>query len=171
MGISSIIVWMACVWANWSISLISAWLYLAVILDLFSRAIVGWAMQKRMTKALVVDAWKMACAWRHPPKEMLHHSDLGSQYTSKAYLDLLRKKNCLISMSGKGNCYDNACVESFFSTLKGECADGVFESRKESKNQIFEYIEVWYNRNRLHSILDYLSPLEFEIKEAVSTKL
>ena len=147
------------------------WLYLAVILDLFSRAIVGWAMQKRMTKALVMDAWKMACAWRNPPKEMLHHSDLGSQYTSKAYMDLLREKNCLISMSGKGKCYDNACVESFFSTLKGECADGVFESRKEAKNQVFEYIEVWYNRNRLHSTLDYLSPLEFEIREAVTTKL
>jgi putative transposase len=147
------------------------WLYLAVILDLFSRTIVGWSMQKRMTKALVMEAWKMACAWRHPPKQMLHHSDLGSQYTSKAYLDLLREKNCLISMSEKGNCYDNACVESFFSTLKGECADGVFESRTEAKTSIFEYIEVWYNRKRLHSTLGYLSPLEFEIREAVSTKL
>jgi transposase InsO family protein len=147
------------------------WLYLAVILDLFSRAIVGWSMQKRMTKTLVMEAWKMACAWRHPPKEMLHHSDLGSQYTSKAYLDLLREKNCLISMSGKGNCYDNACVESFFSTLKGECADVIFDSRLEAKNSIFEYIEVWYNRNRLHSTLGYLSPLEFEIREAVSTKV
>jgi putative transposase len=147
------------------------WLYLAVILDLFSRTIVGWSMQKRMTKALVMEAWKMACAWRHPPKQMLHHSDLGSQYTSKAYLDLLREKNCLISMSEKGNCYDNACVESFFSTLKGECAVGVFESRTEAKTSIFEYIEVWYNRKRLHSTLGYLSPLEFEIRQAVSTKL
>jgi transposase InsO family protein len=147
------------------------WLYLAVILDLFSRTIVGWSMQKRMTKALVMEAWKMACAWRHPPKQMLHHSDLGSQYTSKAYLDLLREKNCLISMSEKGNCYDNACAESFFSTLKGECADGVFESRTEAKTSIFEYIEFWYNRKRLHSTLGYLSPLEFEIREAVSTKL
>jgi transposase InsO family protein len=142
------------------------WLYLAVILDLFSRTIVGWSMQKRMTKALVMEAWKMACAWRCPPKELLHHSDLGSQYTSKAYLDLLRENNCLISMSGKGNCYDNACVESFFSTLKGECADIVFETRLEAKNSIFEYIEVWYNRKRLHSTLGYLSPLEFEIREA-----
>jgi putative transposase len=147
------------------------WLYLAVIQDLFSRTIVGWSMQKRMTKALVMEAWKMACAWRNPPKEILHHSDLGSQYTSKAYLDLLREKNCLISMSGKGNCYDNACVESFFSTLKGECADVVFESRMEAKTSIFEYIEVWYNRKRLHSTLDYLSPMEFEIREAVSTKV
>ena len=147
------------------------WLYLAVILDLFSRAIVGWSMQKRMTNALVMKAWKMACAWRHPPEEMLHHSDLGSQYTSKAYLDLLREKNCQISMSRRGNCYDNAAMESFFSTLKGECADSVFESRSEAKTSIFEYIEVWYNRKRLHSTLDYLSPLEFEIREAVSTKV
>ena len=142
------------------------WLYLAVILDLFSRAIVGWSMQKRMTKALVMEAWKMACAWRHPPEEMLHHSDLGSQYTSKVYLDLLREKNCQISMSGKGNCYDNACIESFFSTLKLECANTVFESRLEAKTRIFEYIEVWYNRKRLHSTLGYLSPLEFELREA-----
>jgi len=147
------------------------WLYLAVILDLFSRAIVDWSMQKRMTNALVMKAWKMACAWRHPPEEMLHQSDLGSQYTSKAYLDILRQKNCQISMSRKGNCYDNACMESFFSTLKGECADGVFVSRSAAKTNIFEYIEIWYNRKRLHLTLDYLSPLEFEIREAVSTKL
>ncbi len=95
---------------------------------------------------------------------MLHHSDLGSQYTSKAYLDLLREKDCLISMSGKGNCYDNACVESFFSTLQEECADVVFDSRLEAKNSIFDYTEVWYNRKRLHSTLDYLSPLEYEIR-------
>jgi transposase InsO family protein len=142
------------------------WLYLAVLLDLFSRAVVGWSMQKRMTKALVMEAWQMACAGRHPPVELLHHSDLGSQYTSKAYLDLLRENSCQISMSGKGNCYDNACVESFFSTLKAECANRVFESRMEARNQIFEYIEVWYNRKRLHSTLGYLSPLEFEIRDA-----
>lgn len=142
------------------------WLYLAVLLDLFSRAVVGWSMQNRMTTALVMEAWKMACTWRRPPEEILHHSDLGSQYTSKAYLDLLRGKNCQISMSGKGNCYDNACVESFFSTLKAECADIVFESRSEARKHIFEYIEVWYNRKRLHSTLGYLSPLEFEIREA-----
>lgn len=142
------------------------WLYLAVILDLFSRIIVGWSMQNRMNTFLVMEAWKMACAGRHPPLELLHHSDLGSQYTSKAYLDLLRENSCQISMSGKGNCYDNACVESFFSTLKAECANRVFESRMEARNQIFEYIEVWYNRKRLHSTLGYLSPLEFEIRDA-----
>ena len=142
------------------------WLYLAVLLDLYSRTVVGWSMQKRMTKALVMQAWQMACAWRHPPEAMLHHSDLGSQYTSKAYLDLLREKNCEISMSGKGNCYDNACVESFFSTLKAECADAVFESRSEARNRIFDYIEVWYNRKRHHSTLGYLSPLEYEIRGA-----
>lgn len=142
------------------------WLYLAVLLDLFSRAVVGWSMQNRITTALVREAWEMACAWRHPPEEILHHSDLGSQYTSKAYLDLLREQNCRISMSGKGNCYDNACAERFFSSLKAECADRVFESRLEARNHIFEYIEVWYNRKRLHSTLSYLSPLEFEIREA-----
>jgi transposase InsO family protein len=142
------------------------WLYLAVLLDLFSRAVVGWSMQNRMTTALVMEAWKMACAWRHPPEELLHHSDLGSQYTSKAYLDLLRGYGCQISMSGRGNCYDNACVESFFSTLKVECADRVFESRSEARKRIFEYIEVWYNRKRLHSTLGYLSPVEFEIRDA-----
>ncbi|MRS04580.1 IS3 family transposase [bacterium] len=140
------------------------WLYLAVILDLFSRAVVGWSMKKRMTKALVIDAWKMACAWRHPPELLLHHSDLGSQYTSTDYLDLLRESKCLISMSGKGNCYDNACVESFFSTLKGECVDRIFETRSDASNTIFQYIEVWYNRKRLHSTLDYQSPLEFELR-------
>ena len=142
------------------------WLYLAVLLDLFSRAVVGWSMHNGITTALVREAWEMACAWRHPPEEILHHSDLGSQYTSKAYLDLLREQNCRISMSGKGNCYDNACAESFFSSLKAECADRVFESRLEARNHIFEYIEVLYNRKRLHSTLSYLSPLEFEIREA-----
>ncbi len=147
------------------------WLYLAVILDLFSRIVVGWSMNERMNKELVMDAWKMACAWRKPAARMLHHSDLGSQYTSKGYLDLLREKECLISMSGKGNCYDNAVIESFFSTLKGECADKVFESRAKARNDIFEYIEIWYNRKRLHSTLGYLSPMEFEIRETVSTKV
>ena len=142
------------------------WLYLAVLLDLYSRAVVGWSMQNRMTTGLVMEAWKMACAWRHPPEEILHHSDMGSQYTSKAYLALLREQNCQISMSGKGNCYDNACVESFFSTLKAECADRMFVSRLEARNHIFEYIEVWYNRKRLHSTLGYLRPLEFEIRGA-----
>jgi len=142
------------------------WLYLAVLLDLFSRLVVGWSMHERITTVLVMEAWKMACEWRHPPEEMLHHSDLGSQYTSKAYLDLLRGNKCQISMSGKGNCYDNACVESFFSSLKAECADRVFESRSEAKRHIFEYIEVWYNRKRLHSTLGYLSPLEFELRGA-----
>ena len=138
------------------------WLYLAVLLDLYSRTVVGWSMQKRMTKALVMQAWQMACAWRHPPEAMLHHSDLGSQYTSKAYLDLLREKNCEISMSGKGNCYDNACMESFFATLKAECADRTFTTRQEARTAIFEYIEIWYNRERLHSTLGYQSPLEYE---------
>lgn len=148
------------------ISTKEGWLYLAVIMDLFSRAVVGWSMQTKMTKGLVIAAWKMACAWRKPPEQMLHHSDRGSQYTSKGYLDLLREKNCIISMSGKGNCYDNACMESFFATLKGECADNVFETRTEAKTKLFEFIEIWYNRKRLHSTLGYQSPLEYEQRDA-----
>ncbi len=142
------------------------WLYLAVILDLYSRAVVGWSMGKRMTKVLVLEAWEMACARRNPPEKLLHHSDRGSQYTSKDYIDLLTEKNCLISMSGKGNCYDNACMESFFSSLKGECANEVFENREIARTKIFSYLEVWYNRQRLHSTLDYQSPMEYELREA-----
>jgi putative transposase len=97
---------------------------------------------------------------------LLHHSDLGSRCTSKAYLDLLREKKCEMCMSGKGNCYDNTCMESFFSSLNAECADRAFESRLEAKNSIFAYIEVWHNRTRLHSTFGYLSPLEYEIRGA-----
>lgn len=140
------------------------WLYLAAILDLHSRIIVGWSMKNTLKKELVIDAWNMACKNRKPPKQILHHSDLGSQYTSKEYLNLLREHKCRISMSGKGNCYDNACMESFFATLKAECADRTFETRQEAKTALFDYIEIWYNRKRLHSTLGYLSPLEFEMR-------
>ena len=138
------------------------WLYLTAILDLYSRTIVGWSMKNNMKKELVIDAWKMACKNRKPPKQLLHHSDRGAQYTSKEYLELLREHDCQISMSGKGNCYDNACMESFFATLKAECADRTFTTRQEARTAIFEYIEIWYNRERLHSTLGYQSPLEYE---------
>jgi len=140
------------------------WLYLTAILDLYSRTIVGWSMKNNMKKELVIDAWKMACKNRKPPKQILHHSDRGSQYTSKEYLELLREHDCQISMSGKGNCYDNACMESFFATLKAECADRTFTTRQEARTAIFEYIEIWYNRERLHSTLGYQSPLEYEMR-------
>lgn len=138
------------------------WLYLASILDLYSRRVVGWAMNERIDASLVENAWKMAVSQRHPPADLLHHSDRGSQYTSETYLKLLEQAHCAISMSRTGNCYDNAVVESFFATLKGECAYRKFATRAEARTTLFEFIEVWYNRQRFHSTLGYLSPVEFE---------
>lgn len=138
------------------------WLYLASIMDLFSRRIVGWAMADRIDSKLVEKAWTMAILNRHPKDQLLHHSDRGSQYTSEVYLQLLEKANCTISMSRTGNCYDNAAIESFHATLKGECAYRQFDTRKEAETQIFDFIEIWYNRQRIHSSLGYLSPVEFE---------
>lgn len=138
------------------------WLYLAAILDLYSRRVVGWAMRERLDAKLVESAWRMAVINRHPPAQLLHHSDRGSQYTSEAYWNLLQAAQCQISMSRTGNCYDNAAMESFFATLKGECANRRFSTKTEARSAIFEYIEVWYNRQRLHSALGYLSPVQFE---------
>jgi transposase InsO family protein len=140
------------------------WLYLAPVLDLFSRRVVGWAMADHMETSLVEDALGMALARRHPAAGLLHHSDQGSQYTSTAYQQSLLEHHFQASMSGVGNCYDNAAMESFFATLKAECATGQFDTRSQARTAIFEYIEVWYNRQRLHSSLDYLSPVEFEEK-------
>ena len=138
------------------------WLYLASILDLYSRRIVGWSMADQMDVSLVENAWKMAVTNRQPASDLLHHTDRGSQYTSDAYRDLIAKKECQVSMSRTGNCYDNAAMESFHATLKGECAFQQFKTKAEAKTTIFEFIEVWYNRQRLHSTLDYQSPLQFE---------
>lgn len=138
------------------------WLYLASLLDLYSRRIVGWAMADRMDTGLVEKAWKMAAMHRRPPDQLLHHSDRGSQYTSEAYLKLLEDAKCNISMSRTGNCYDNAVMESFHATLKGECAYKQFETKASARTTIFEFVEVWYNRQRLHSSLGYKSPVEFE---------
>ena len=138
------------------------WLYLAVILDLYSRRVVGWAMRDRLDTQLVKSAWRMAVINRHPPAQLLHHSDRGSQYTSDAYWSLLLAADCRVSMSRTGNCYDNATMESFFATLKGECATQPFETKSDARSSIFEYIEGWYNRKRLPSALGYMSPVEFE---------
>jgi putative transposase len=138
------------------------WLYLAVVIDLFSRRVVGWAMAAHMNTSLAEDAIKMAFKTRHPRAGLLHHSDQGSQYTSYDYQKLLAKHKIQVSMNRVGNCYDNAVVESFFATLKTECADRRFLSRAQARRVIFEYIEAWYNRKRLHSSLGYLSPLRFE---------
>jgi len=138
------------------------WLYLATVLDVFSRRIVGWSMQNRMTKSLVIDALRMALGRRDTAHDLLHHSDRGSQYTSVDYQRLLQAYDITVSMSGTGNCYDNAMMESFFATLKTEGVTQRYATRALARHDIFEFIELWYNRQRRHSALGYLSPLAFE---------
>jgi transposase InsO family protein len=139
------------------------WLYLAVILDLFSRRIVGWSMQVSLHKELVLAALSMALGQRRPDPGLLHHSDRGSQYASGAFQEALGAAGIVCSMSRRGNCWDNAVVESFFGTLKNEVAHRCrFATREVACREVFEYIEVWYNRQRRHSSLGYLSPAEFE---------
>jgi transposase InsO family protein len=139
------------------------WLYLAVVLDLFSRKVVGWSMDATMERGLVMSALHMALQLRQPQAGLLHHSDRGSQYASNDYQQLFKKAKIHTSMSRKGNCYDNAAMESFFATLKRELVYQCrFETREQAKNNIFEYIEVWYNRKRRHSTLKYRSPEEYE---------
>lgn len=140
------------------------WLYLAVVLDLFSRRVVGWAMDEHMEASLVHQAWNMAVAQRSPAPDLLYHSDQGSQYTSDLFQHALAAYHCQVSMSRRGNCFDNAAMESFFSTLKAECAQAPFDTRAQARTAIFVYIEGWYNRQRLHSSLGYLSPAEFELQ-------
>lgn len=139
------------------------WLYLAVILDMFSRRIVGWAMNARMTQQLVCTALQMALRQRQPVGPLIHHSDRGSQYTGSAFQELLADYGITPSMSGCGNCYDNAPVESFFGTLKTELVNhAVYRTRQEAMTDIFFYIEGFYNRTRRHTTLGYLSPANFE---------
>jgi putative transposase len=139
------------------------WLYLAVVMDLFSRMIVGWAMDATMSAALVKRAFEMAVSRRKPPKGLLHHSDRGTQYASELYRSLLADYHVRVSMSRTGNCYDNAVAESFFSTLKREQVDEQdYLTRQQAKTDIFRYIEGFYNPERRHSTLDYLSPAQFE---------
>ncbi|WP_274428818.1 IS3 family transposase, partial [Desulfolucanica intricata] len=139
------------------------WLYLAAIEDLFQRKIVGWSMDSTMTRQLTLDALRQAVQRYKPSPGLIHHSDRGSQYASYEYQQALRDNQFVTSMSRKGNCYDNACMESFFGTLKTELIYGNrFKTRAEARQAIFEYIEVFYNRIRLHSSLGYMSPLEYE---------
>lgn len=141
------------------------WLYLSVVLDLFSRRVVGWSMQQSLERSLVVQALESAICQRHPEAGLVHHSDRGSQYASGDFQALLRTQGIVCSMSRRGNCYDNAMVESFFGTLKQELVNRrSFASREEARQAIFKYIEVWYNRNRRHSSLGYVSPVAFEEK-------
>lgn len=143
------------------------WLYLAVVLDLCSRRVVGWSMSSRLSTDLVLRAFWMAVLARRPPKGLLFHSDRGSQYSSHAFRGALSRCQMVQSMSRKGNCWDNAPSEAFFSTLKGELMDGkAFPSRQAAQAAIFQYMEVFYNRGRLHSSLGYMTPAEYE--EAIS---
>lgn len=139
------------------------YLYLAGLMDLYSRMVVGWSMADHLGQGLVIEALKMAVARRSPPPGLIHHSDRGSQYGAAAYRRLLARHQIRQSMSRAGNCYDNAPTESLWSTLKRELA-GVrgFATRKQARAAVFEYIEVFYNRRRSHSRLGYLSPEQFE---------
>ena len=139
------------------------WLYLATVIDLYSRRIVGWSMDDTMKVSLVNDALNMAITQRNPPAGLLWHTDRGSQYASYSHRDLLEENGIIQSMSRKGNCWDNAVAESFFKTLKSDLIyDTYFYTKKQAKQEIFEYIEFYYNRTRSHSYLGNLSPVRFE---------
>ena len=139
------------------------WLYAAVVLDLYSRRVVGWSMQNNMTSQLVADALMMAVWRRGRPVQLLHHSDQGSQYTSEHFQELLREQGITCSMSRAGQVWDNSAMESFFSSLKTEkTANKVYRTRDQARVDVFDYIERFYNPVRRHSTLGYVSPLEFE---------
>lgn len=139
------------------------WLYLAVLLDLGSRMVVGWAMRDSLETDLSLDALRMALARRRPQKGLLHHTDRGVQYAAIDYRELLAAHELTSSMSRRANCYDNAVAESFFATLRWELLDRhEWHTRAAARSAIFEYIEIWYNRQRRHSSLEYLSPLQYE---------
>ncbi len=139
------------------------WLYLAGVKDLYTCELVGWAMDSRMTKELTLTAWRMAYWKKKPAAGLIYHSDRGSQYCSHTYRDTLVGYGMRASMSRKGNCYDNAPMESFFGTLKMELTHHArYETREQARQEIFEYIEVFYNRIRRHARLNYYSPIEFE---------
>jgi len=139
------------------------WLYVAVVLDLGSRRVIGWAMRHTLERGLTLDALTMALGQRQPGAGVLHHSDRGSQYACGEYQALLTQHSMTCSMSRKGDCWDNAVVESFFATLKAELVDAAdWATREAARAALFAYIEVWYNRQRRHSSLGYLSPLQYE---------
>ena len=139
------------------------WLYLAIVLDLYSRQIVGWSMSNRMKAELVNNALLMAIWQRKPGKGLISHTDRGSQYSSSSHLHILSQHHIIQSMSASGNCFDNAVAESFFHSLKTELTHQYkFKTREEARHVIFEYIEVFYNRIRIHSANDYLSPVDYE---------
>jgi putative transposase len=140
------------------------WLFLAVVIDLFSRQVVGWSLGEDMRSELVIDAFRMAWFRRRPNHEtrLIFHSDRGSQYASQQFQELLRERGIKASMSRKGNCWDNACSETLFASLKVERLHGLhFETLRQAKDEVLDWL-LWYNRTRLHSTLNYLSPMQFE---------
>ena len=147
------------------------WLYLAVVIDLYSRRVVGWSMSRWISRRLAISALQMAIEARQPDGALIHHSDRGAQYTSDDFRDVLAQHNIQCSMSRTGNCYDNAVVESFFGVLKRECVNRKkYHTREEARADIFEYIEVFYNRRRRHSYLGDVCPVEYETRQAGSFK-
>lgn len=141
------------------------WLYCAAVLDVFSRCIVGWAIDHHMREELVQNALQMALGRRQPKEGLLHHSDRGVQYASKHYQSALKNAGCIVSMSRKGNCWDNAVMERFWGSLKSERTYGkIYFTREQAKSDVIEYIEMFYNNIRPHSTLEYLSPVQFENK-------
>ena len=147
----------------------AGWLYLAVVLDLASGRVIGWAMRASLEETLTLDALQMALMQRRPAGGLLHHSDRGSHYASTAYRALLAAHGMVSSMSRRGDCWDNAVAESFFATLEHELlADAAFASHVDARSAIFEFIEIWYNRQRRHSSLDYLSPVQYEEQQGVA---
>jgi transposase InsO family protein len=155
--------WVADITYLWTLE---GWLYLAVILDLFSRRVVGWSMSERLEKKLALDALSAALAQRQPPGGVIHHSDRGSQYSSQEYQEVLARRGLLGSMSRRANCWDNAVAESFFATLKVELVYQTrWSTRAQARSEVFDYIETFYNRRRRHSALGYLCPDEFERRQ------
>lgn len=141
----------------------AGWLYLAVLIDLYSRLIIGWSMMDRPNQELVNGALRMAIEHRKPKPGTIHHSDQGVVYNASTYIEILRGHDMIRSMSGKGNCYDNAVVESFFSSLKNELVHHRdYHTRDQARTEIFEYIEIFYNRRRLHQSLNYQTPMGYE---------
>ena len=147
---------------------LEGWLYVAAVIDLFSRRVVGWSMSARMTAEFVADALIMAVQRRGKPDDLLHHSDRGSQYTSDEFQRFLQRNGITCSMSRAGNVWDNAAMESFFSTLKIERVNRQYATREEARADVFDYIECFYNPRRRHSAIAYLSPMEFESRMGVT---
>jgi len=152
-----------CFYKDDDLNLSEGWLYLATVIDLYSRKVVGWSMDDTMKVSLVNNALNMAISNRNPPKGLIWHTDRGSQYASYSHRDLVKENGIIRSMSRKGNCWDNAVAESFFHTLKTELVyHELYETKAQANQSIFKYIEVYYNRQRMHSSNKNLSPVEFE---------